>query len=62
MIFSLWLLSRFGFDELKLNRIEIVVSTENKPSLRVTEKAGAKQEGVLRKRLVVRDRVYDAVM
>ena len=57
-----FLLARFGFDELKLNRIEIVVAIENKPSQRVAEKAGATQEGVLRKRLVVRDRVYDAVM
>ena len=56
------LLARFGFEELKLNRIEIVVATENKPSQRVAEKAGATQEGVLRKRLVVRNRVYDAVM
>ena len=59
---AILLLARFGFDELKLNRIEIVVSTENKPSQRVAEKAGATQEGILRKRLVVRDRVYDAVM
>jgi RimJ/RimL family protein N-acetyltransferase len=56
------LLTRFSFDDLKLNRIEIVVSTENKPSQRVAEKAGAKQEGILRKRQVVRNRVYDAVM
>lgn len=56
------LLARFGFDELKLNRIEILVSTENKPSQKVAEKAGAMQEGVLRRRLVVHDKVYDAVM
>ena len=56
------LLAHFGFDELKLNRIEIVVATENTPSQRVAEKAGATQEGILRKRLVVRDKAYDAVM
>ena len=44
------LLSRFGFEELGLNRIEILVSTENKPSQKVAEKAGAKKEGVLRNR------------
>ena len=33
-----FLLARFGFDELKLNRIEIVVAIENKPSQRVAEK------------------------
>ena len=59
---STLLLARFGFDELKLNRIEIVVAAENKPSQKVAEKAGATQEGILRKRLVVRDRVYYAVM
>ena len=32
------LLARFGFDPLKLNRIEIVVATANKPSQRVAEK------------------------
>ncbi len=57
-----WLLARFAFDKLNLNRIEIVVATENKPSQRVAEKVGATREGILRNRLVVRDRVYDAVM
>ncbi len=56
------LLARFGFNELKLNRIEFVVATGNISSQRVAEKAGAKREGILRKRLVVRERVYDAVM
>ena len=59
---ALGLLARFGFDELQLNRIEIVVATENKASQRVAEKTGATLEGVLRKRIVVRDNVYDAVM
>ncbi len=56
------LLARFGFDDLKLNRIEIVVAKGNKPSQRVAERVGAFREGILRKRLVVRDRVYDAIM
>jgi len=56
------LLARFGFKELKLNRIEIVVATPNIASQRVAEKAGATREGVLRNRLVVGDKVYDAVM
>jgi hypothetical protein len=59
---AILLLARFCFEELKWNRIGIVVSIEKKPSQRVAEKTGATQEGVLRKRLVVRDRVYDAVM
>jgi len=56
------LVARFGFDELKLRRIEIVAAINNKASQRVAEKAGATREGILRNRLVVRDKVYDAVM
>jgi RimJ/RimL family protein N-acetyltransferase len=56
------LLARFGFEALKLNRIEILVSTENKPSQKVAEKIGAMREGALRRRMVVRDKVYDAVL
>jgi len=56
------LLAKWGLKELRLNRIEIVIATGNMPSLRVAEKVGAKREGVLRKRIVVRDKVYDAVM
>lgn len=56
------LLTKWGFDVLKLVRIEILVAVENQRSLRVAEKAGAKREGVLRNRLTVRDKVYDAMM
>ena len=56
------LLVRFGFDELMLNRIEIMAATGNKASQRVAEKAGAIREGVLRKRLIVHDNVHDVVM
>ena len=56
------LLARFGLGELGLSRIEIVVAVGNRASQRVAEKAGATQEGILRNRLVIRDRVYDAVM
>ena len=56
------LVARFGFDELKLNRIEIVVATDNIASLRVATKVGAMREGLMRRRTVVRDRTYDAVM
>jgi len=56
------LLARFGLGEFGLTRIEIVVAVGNKASQRVAEKAGATQEGILRNRLVIRDRVHDAVM
>ena len=56
------LLASFGLKELGLRRIEIVVATGNLASQRVAEKSGATREGVLRNRIVVRDRLYDAVM
>ena len=56
------LVARFGFEELGLNRIEIVVATSNVASQRVAEKLGATREGILRHRITVRDKVYNAVM
>ena len=56
------LLAQFGLGKLKLNRIEIMAAVGNKASQRVAEKVGARREGILRNRIVVRDRVYDAVM
>lgn len=53
---------RFGFEELKLNRIELIVAAGNVPSQGLAIKIGAIREGRLRKRLVVRDHVYDAIM
>jgi RimJ/RimL family protein N-acetyltransferase len=56
------LLAQFGLGKLKLNRIEIMAAVGNKASQRVAEKVGAKREGILRNRRVVRERVYDVVM
>jgi RimJ/RimL family protein N-acetyltransferase len=56
------LICNFAFDILKLNRIEIVIAEENIISQRVAEKLGAKKEGLLRKRLTVRDIIYDAYL
>ena len=54
--------ARFEFKELELNRVEIVSATENKASIRVAEKIGALREGILMKRIVVCDTVYDVFM
>lgn len=54
------LICHFGFDSLELQRIEIVVATDNAGSLRVAEKLGAEKEGILRNRLYLRDRACDA--
>ena len=56
------LLIDFGFNTLKLKRIEIVIAAGNGPSVRVAEKLGAVKEGVLRNRLVTAYGVSDAVM
>jgi ribosomal-protein-serine acetyltransferase len=56
------LLAKFGFKELKLNRIEIMADVENKRSQRVAEKTGAVREGVLRNRLVIHGQVRDVVL
>ena len=47
------LLARFGFETLRLTRIEIV-ACENMPSRRVAEKAGATFECLARNRLILR--------
>jgi RimJ/RimL family protein N-acetyltransferase len=56
------LLARFGFLELHLQRIEIVVDVANTASMRVAEKVGASPEGLLRNRLLHNGRLTDAVM
>ena len=56
------LLAKWGFEVLKLNRIDILVAVENQRSLRVAEKVGAKREGVLRNRIDIRGELHDAVM
>ena len=38
----------FGFNEMKLNRIEALVGTDNIPSIKIIENAGFKKEGLLR--------------
>ena len=48
------ILARFGFETLGLTRIEIVAASENGPSRRVAEKAGAQFECLARNRLIIR--------
>ena len=56
------LAAKFGFEQLGLIRVEIVVGVENAASIKVAEKSGAHREGILRDRMTVREKVYDAVM
>ena len=56
------LAAEFGFSDLGLSRVEIVIATGNTASLRVAEKAGAVKEGILRNRLILHNHSYDAYM
>jgi ribosomal-protein-serine acetyltransferase len=56
------LAARFGFERLGLLRAEIVVAVGNLASLRAAEKSGATREGVLRNRITVGEKIFDAVM
>jgi RimJ/RimL family protein N-acetyltransferase len=42
------LLTRWGFDELGLERIELLIATANTASVRVAERSGYRLDGVLR--------------
>jgi len=56
------LLAEWAFCDTDLQRLEIVVAVENVRSQRVAEKVGATREGVLKSKLRVFDRYFDAVM
>jgi len=57
------LLAGFAFDDLGLQRLEILVAVGNHASCRVADKIGALREGVLRKRVVIGNgQSVDAVM
>ncbi len=56
------LAARFAMTRLHMIRVEVVVAVGNTASLRVAEKLGARREGVLRNRVVVRNAFHDAVM
>jgi RimJ/RimL family protein N-acetyltransferase len=56
------LAARFAFEHLGLIRVEIVIAVGNHASMRVAEKIGAHEEGVLLNRIVVGKSIYDAHM
>ncbi len=54
--------TQWAISEQGLHRMEMLISTENFPSLRVAVKAGACGEGVLRQRLLLQGRRHDAML
>lgn len=55
------LLTFYGFDRLNLNRIFLGVTDENQGGVKAYEKAGYKQEGVLRQDIYRNSQYYDTV-
>jgi len=55
-------LAQASFEDLPINRIEILAAIENEASQKVAVKAGAHREGILRNRLLIGGRVHDGVM
>jgi RimJ/RimL family protein N-acetyltransferase len=56
------LMARLGFEDLALERIEIMMAVENYPSRRVAEKVGATLEATLHRRLRLHDVQHDAYL
>lgn len=52
----------FGFERMELNRIEADVSAVNAASIRVLEKVGFRQEGVMREQYFEEGVYYDLLM
>lgn len=55
-------LSRFGFEEMNLNRIEAFITPDNGGSIKVLEKVGFVQEGVVRERDFIKGKLEDGVV
>jgi len=55
-------IARFALRQLGLSRIELLIPADNLASQRVAQKAGAKFEGLLRNRLMLRAKSHDAVL
>jgi RimJ/RimL family protein N-acetyltransferase len=60
---ALRLVCRFGFEDLRLGRMELITDPDNHASQRVATKVGFQREGVLRSHLLHRDgRRRDSIM
>jgi ribosomal-protein-alanine N-acetyltransferase len=53
---------QYGFDQMKLHRIEVLISHHNKRSQRLIRRLGFKREGVLRDHYFVEGRFSDDVI
>ena len=53
------LITNYGFDKLKLNRIYTGIFEYNLASMRVLEKNGFKKEGIFKNAIFKNDKIYD---
>ena len=56
------LIAKFGFEELGLNRLELLILDKNKNSQRVADQVGATFENRLKKRLMINGTSHDALL
>lgn len=56
------LAARFAFEHLGAQRLDVLVARDNHRSLAVAEALGARREGLLRRRFLLRGRRHDAVI
>src|SRR5262245_5524400 len=59
---AIMLAARYAFERLGINRIEFVIPIGNLPSLHVAKAAGARQESILRQRILLKGTFHDAVL
>ncbi|WP_276357666.1 GNAT family N-acetyltransferase [Cohnella caldifontis] len=57
-----YLLLKYAFETLKINRVEIITTTENHNSQRAIERLGATKEGILRKKYHGLDYVFYSII
>jgi ribosomal-protein-alanine N-acetyltransferase len=62
MIEALHAVVDYGFNSMKLNRIEAFMKPDNQGSKRIVEKLGFKQEGLLREHYKFENRIYDSLV
>ena len=59
---ALRLLARWAFEDLGMQRLEVLVQPDNEPSLALAERVGFRREGVLRSYTVIAGRRVDMVV
>ena len=53
---------KYGFEEMRLNRIQAIIDSKNTRSMQLVRRLGFKKEGVLRQRSYFNGRFLDDVM